>query len=210
MLAACRTLRGERGTLLEAILALEDGTVWRGRGFGAEAEVVGEVVFNTSMTGYQEIFTDPSYCGQIVTMTFPLMGNYGVNPEDFESAKPHLSGFVVKELPHRPSNFRATAALPDFPRQHHVIGIAAIDTRAPTRRIRIHGALRGVLSTEVTDEIKLVKMALDAAPMEGSNLVERVTPAKPGPWTQALWSPGDVHEPKTPAECHVVAIDCGI
>lgn len=191
-------------------LALEDGTVFTGAAFGAPGTRTGEVVFNTSMTGYQEIFTDPSYCGQIVTMTFPLIGNYGVNPQDFESTKPHLSGFVVKELPQRPSNYRATAALPEFLKQHGVIGISGIDTRGLTRRIRIHGALRGVLSTEVADEIKLVKMALDAAPMEGSNLVERVSPRQSGPWTQDLWTPDDVHEPSTPAECHVVAIDCGI
>src|SRR5213076_1458840 len=109
---------------MQAILALEDGRVFRGKGYGAKGECYGEVVFNTSMTGYQEIFTDPSYCGQIVTMTFPLIGNYGVNREDFESSQPFLSGFVIKELSPRPSNYRATAALEEFLAERHVIGLA--------------------------------------------------------------------------------------
>ena len=191
-------------------LALEDGCVFTGEAFGETGTMAGEVVFNTSMTGYQEIFTDPSYCGQIVTMTFPLIGNYGVNPEDFESKKPHLSGFVVKELPLRPSNYRATAALPEFLKEHGVIGIAGIDTRALTRRIRIHGALRGVISTEILDDVELVKRAADSESIVGANLVQRVSPEKAAQWTQPLWSLNEKQKPPPPADAHLVAIDCGI
>jgi len=200
-----------RETALICKLALEDGSVFTGSAFGATGTKAGEVVFNTSMTGYQEIFTDPSYCGQIVTMTFPLIGNYGVNPEDFESVKPFLSGFVVKELPRRPSNFRATSSLPDFLKLHGILGIAGVDTRALTRRIRIHGALRGILSTEVTDEAELVRMALAAQPMQGANLVQQVAPKSVGQWDQPLWALApDSHAITKGDGCHVVAIDCGI
>lgn len=132
-------------------LALEDGTVFTGVAFGATGTRTGEVVFNTAHTGYQEIFTDPSYCGQIVTMTFPLMGNYGVNLEDFESSRPFLSGFVVKEAAHIPSNYRATASLPEFLAQHGIIGLAGIDTRSLTRRIRVHG---GVARRDLDGDLK--------------------------------------------------------
>ncbi|MFO0838642.1 MAG: glutamine-hydrolyzing carbamoyl-phosphate synthase small subunit [Phycisphaerae bacterium] len=204
-------------------LGLEDGGVFVGQSFGAVGTRSGEVVFNTAMTGYQEVFTDPSYFGQIVTMTFPLIGNYGVNPDDFESAKLHLSGFVVRALPPRPSNFRATAALSDFLAQHGVVGLAGVDTRALTRRIRIHGALRGVLSTEVLDERELVRMARESPRMSGANLVPRVTTPGLRDWRQPLHlldERGGGPEPAlTPtadaatgdAEVpHVVAIDCGI
>lgn len=191
-------------------LALEDGTVFSGASFGATGTCTGEVVFNTSMTGYQEIFTDPSYCGQIVTMTFPLMGNYGVNREDFESTKPHLSGFAVKELPRRPSNYRASAGLPEFLKQHGVLGIAGIDTRALTRRIRIHGAMRGIISTEIADETELVRLAIQAPSMEGANLVDLVKPPSTGGWTGPLWSDSAAIQVPTVSSCHVVAIDCGI
>ena len=190
-------------------LALEDGSVFTGSSFGATGTLAGEVVFNTSMTGYQEIVTDPSYCGQIVTMTFPLIGNYGVNREDFESSSPHLSGLVVKELPVRPSNYRADISLGDFLAERNVIGLAGIDTRALTRRVRIHGALRGVLSTEIEDEVQLVKMASESLSMAGANLVKRVAPDKTEPWSQPLWQLGkgvDVVK----ADCRVVVIDCGV
>lgn len=190
-------------------LALEDGTVFSGRAFGAGGTKTGEVVFNTAHTGYQEIFTDPSYCGQIVVMTFPLIGNYGVNPEDFESARPHLSGFVVKEVAQRPSNFRSTQSLCDFLAQQGIIGLAGVDTRALTRRIRVHGALRGAISTEIASEIELVQLAASAAPMVGSNLVQAVMPPSFGEWSEPLWSPTHSPAPKT-ADVHVVAIDCGI
>lgn len=193
-------------------LALEDGAVFTGRAFGASGTRTGEVVFNTSHTGYQEIFSDPSYCGQIVVMTFPQIGNYGVNPQDLESAGPHLSGFVVKALPLRPSNYRATAGLPEYLAGHGIIGLANVDTRALTRRIRIHGALRGAISTEEMSDVELVRMAAASESMVGANLVGRVAPLRIGEWSQPLWQPEPVRVAAAPAggECHIVAIDCGI
>ncbi len=217
-----------------AKLALEDGTVFTGDAVGATGTRTGEVVFNTGLTGYQEVFTDPSYCGQIVTMTFPLQGNYGMNPEDFESIRPCLAGVVLRELPRRPSNFRATIGGPEFFAEHGIIGIVGIDTRALTRRIRVHGALRGVISTEVSHgvgpasrrtDVRLVELAQAAAPMAGANLVGAVTPAETRPWTESLWSPpthmGSAGVPPATVDrqsstvnrqftCHIVAIDCGI
>jgi len=132
---------------------LEDGTVFTGRAFGHDGTGEGEVVFNTSMTGYQEILTDPSYKGQIVTMTYPLIGNYGINRQDVESRQPHVAGFIVKELPPVYSNYRADMSLDQYLRQNHIIGIEGIDTRALTRKLRISGAMRGVLSTEIEDDL---------------------------------------------------------
>src|SRR5580700_7297407 len=135
-----------------AKLALEDGTVFTGRAFGASGTSEGEVVFNTSMTGYQEILTDPSYKGQIVTMTYPLIGNYGINRQDVESRKPHVAGFIIKELSPVFSNYRADMSLDQYLKDNRIIGIEGIDTRALTRRLRISGAMRGILSTEVKDD----------------------------------------------------------
>jgi len=191
-------------------LALEDGTVFTGVGFGASGTRTGEVVFNTSMTGYQEIFTDPSYCGQIVTMTFPLIGNYGVNCEDFESSQPFLSGFVIKELSPRPSNYRATAALEEFLAERNIIGLCGIDTRALTRRIRIHGALRGALSTEILDAMELVTLAAGSESMVGANLVPAVTSHSLHEWSESVWAPDRGSNGSKPATCHIVAMDCGI
>src|SRR5215204_7234824 len=126
---------------MNAILALEDGSIYRGQGFGAVASACGEVCFNTSMTGYQEILTDPSYKGQIVTMTYPLIGNYGVNRQDVESRQPHVAGFVIKELPPVYSNYRADMSLDEYLKQNRIIGIEGIDTRALTRKLRITGAM---------------------------------------------------------------------
>ena len=193
-----------------AKLALEDGTVFTGESVGAAGTRTGEVVFNTGMTGYQEVFTDPSYCGQIVTMTFPLQGNYGVNLEDFEAPQPHLSGVVLRSLPRRPSNYRATVGLPEFLAEHEIMGLVGVDTRALTRRIRVHGALRGALSTEVTSDLKLVELARESASMMGANLVERVTPRETGEWTQPLWRPPGQDAFVAAAGKHVVVIDCGI
>ncbi len=187
------------------LLALEDGTLFRGRAVGAAGTRTGEVVFNTSMTGYPEIFTDPSYCGQIVTMTFPLIGNYGLCPDDFESARPHLSGIVLKQPPRRPSNHRAELSLEEFLLRHEIVALADIDTRALTRRIRTCGALRGALSTEVSDPLRLVEIARRSAPMTGANLVGRVACAAPTPWPAPATRPAGVG-----GRCHIVAIDCGI
>ncbi len=191
-------------------LALESGFVFTGRSFGATGTQVGEAVFNTSLTGYQEIFTDPSYCGQIVTMTFPHIGNYGVNAQDFESLRPHLSGFVVKDLPRRPSNFRATGAIDDFLTEHNVIGICNVDTRAIARRIRSQGAVRAVLSTEVGDELELVRLAREAPHMTGANLVERVAATTERDWTERLAEEDSPSTKRRSETCHIVALDFGI
>src|SRR3979411_110162 len=139
-----------------AKLALEDGTVFTGTSIGADGEVDGEVCFNTSMTGYQEILTDPSYRGQIVAMTYPEIGNYGVNLEDVESAKPHLAGFVVRNISSVASNFRSDGELDEYLARSGIVGLSGIDTRSLVRRIRDRGALKGILSTEDLDEDSLV------------------------------------------------------
>lgn len=185
-------------------LALEDGTILTGQSFGAPGTCAGEVVFNTAMTGYQEVFTDPSYCGQIVTMTFPLIGNYGINAEDYESVRPFLSGVVVKELPRRPSNYRSVMPLAAFLQKLGIVGLCDVDTRALTRRIRTAGALRGVLSTEIADEIELVRLAQSSPMMSGANLIGQVAAPETRVWSEALDSAS------RPAPMHVVVIDCGI
>src|SRR6185503_16574559 len=142
---------------MKAILALEDGTIFHGEAFGAQASACGEVCFNTSMTGYQEILTDPSYKGQIVTMTYPLIGNYGVNLQDVESWRPHVSGFVVRELSPVVSNWRADFSLSEYLEKHGVPGIEGIDTRALTKKLRVRGALNGFITTEEHSEAEAVE-----------------------------------------------------
>ena len=132
---------------MEALLALEDGRTFRGKSFGADGEVSGEIVFNTSLTGYQEILTDPSYAGQVVVLTYPLIGNYGINSQDAESARPFAEGLVVREIVEIPSDWRQQSSLPDYLRQHNIVGISEIDTRALVRHIRTHGAMRCMIST---------------------------------------------------------------
>lgn len=132
---------------MKAILALEDGTIFYGSSFGAEGEIIGEIVFNTGMTGYQEVLTDPSYCGQIVTMTYPLIGNYGINIEDMESRKPQVKGFIAREVCNTPSNWRSIETLNDYLKKHNIIGIEGIDTRALTRILREKGTMKGIIST---------------------------------------------------------------
>src|SRR6188508_2258122 len=153
-----------------AKLALEDGTVFTGRAFGHAGTTEGEVVFNTSMTGYQEILTDPSYAGQIVTMTYPLIGNYGINRQDVESKKPHVAGFIVKELAPAYSNYRADTSLEQYLRQNNIVGIEGLDTRALVRKIRIKGAMNGVLSTEIVDDATLIDRAKKVRDMSGADL----------------------------------------
>jgi len=191
-----------------AKLALEDGTVFTGRAFGANGTTEGEVVFNTSMTGYQEILTDPSYKGQIVTMTYPLIGNYGINREDVESKRPHVAGFIVKELAPVYSNYRASLSLDEYLRENNIIGIQGIDTRALTRRLRITGSMRGILSTDILDDAQLVAKARGAAQMEGADWVQAVKPDKAYGWDedQGDWSQGTVERGDG---LHVVALDCG-
>jgi carbamoyl-phosphate synthase small subunit len=204
---------------LSAILALEDGRTWRGKGFGAEAEVVGEVVFNTSMTGYQEILTDPSYCGQIVTMTYPLIGNYGVNEEDIESRRVFAEGFIVRELSRTYSNWRAGESLDDYLKNAGVPGISDIDTRSLVRHIRERGSMRGCLSTQHSDEQLVVERARSAPEMIGSDLASVVTCGEPYVWTDdqsgAYGSPSLLHPKTTPdaessQRLHVVAYDFGL
>jgi carbamoyl-phosphate synthase small subunit len=205
-----------------AALALEDGTVFHGESFGAKGTVSGEVCFNTSMTGYQEILTDPSYRGQILTMTAPQIGNYGVNPADVESGKLQMAGFVVREASRIASNFTATGTLCDYLAQAGVVGIAGIDTRALVRRLRIRGAMTGVLSSEVLDDTRLVAMAKAAPPLVGRDLVAEVMPAARSEWVEPLdeWAvplpqpaEGGVMPQRPPVAAfskHVVALDYGM
>lgn len=159
---------------MQATLALEDGTIFQGHAFGATGEQWGEVVFNTGMTGYQEILTDPSYCGQIVVMTYPLIGNYGINREDFESKKSYVRGFVVYEECTQPSNWRASYRLADFLAREGIIGLSGVDTRALTRHLRNYGTMRGVISTLAADPQELVEKARLCPHLTGQELVPEV------------------------------------
>jgi carbamoyl-phosphate synthase small subunit len=174
---------------LNAKLALENGTVFEGEGFGSPGEVTGEVVFNTSMTGYQEIFTDPSYCGQIVTLTYPLIGNYGINREDLESGRPQVSGVIVRESSSVFSNFRAQMSLSDWLAEHGVIAIEGLDTRMLTRMLRTDGALRGVISTTDADDASLIRKATASPLMNGLDLATKVTCSSPYSWDETDTTP---------------------
>ena len=197
---------------MKALLALEDGTVYEGRSFGAPGERSGEVVFNTSMTGYQEILTDPSYKGQIVTMTYPLIGNYGINPDDVESSGPQVEAFVVKEHCPFPSNWRSRESLADYLKRHDIPGIEGIDTRDLTRHIRTRGAMRSVLSTEDLDPDSLVAKALASPGLVGRDLVREVTCPEPYHWTDGLHDvlKGGTGEPSRESRFRVAAYDFGI
>lgn len=166
-----------------AKLALENGTVFTGEHFGAEGETFGEVCFNTSLTGYQEILTDPSYAGQIVTMTYPLIGNYGVNPDDVESVKPQVSGFIVKEYFDFHSNWRANSSLGDWLKKNNILAIQGLDTRMLTKILRTQGAMRGVISTVDLDDASLVAKAKASPEMNGLDLAKKVTTAKQYRWS---------------------------
>ena len=166
----------------QALLVLEDGSVYRGNAFAGKGEVLGEVVFNTGMTGYQEILTDPSYKGQIVLMTCPLIGNTGINPEDMESAGIHLEGFIVREYESPPCNWRSRQDLKVFLEDHDKLGVEGIDTRALTRRIRLSGAMRGVLSTETEDVDRLLERVRSYPGLVGRDLVREVTSREPYQW----------------------------
>jgi len=198
-----------------AKLALSDGTVFTGTGFGAEGEVFGEVVFNTSMTGYQEILTDPSYCGQIVTMTYPQIGNYGVNAEDVESGGIACRAFIVRELCDAPSNYRSQQSLSDYLAQHNVIGLEGIDTRALVRRLRVRGVMTGVLSTTDLDDASLIAKAKHSPDLVGIDYVKEVMPSERKEWDTPLQELGrSLQRPagaiEAGKECHVVAIDYGM
>jgi carbamoyl-phosphate synthase small subunit len=203
-----------------ALLALEDGSTWPGTALGAIGERAGEVIFNTAMTGYQEVLTDPSYYGQIVVMTAPHIGNTGVNLEDEESAKPWLSGFVVRAASPRVSNWRATASLDEYLRGHGVVGITGVDTRALVRHIREAGALRGVICSADPDPQRLIDAARAAPSMEGLDLVPYVTCAEPyhwvagtGDWELGTGGGGTEQNSQSPIpnpQYHVVDFDFGI
>ena len=169
---------------MKAILALEDGSVFHGEGFGARASASGEVCFNTSMTGYQEILTDPSYKGQIVTMTYPLIGNYGVNEVDVESWRPHAAGFVIRELSPVVSNWRADFSLGDYLQKNGIPGIQGIDTRALTKKLRVRGAMNGFISTEKISATEAVKRAREFV-FVGVDYVQEVTHKKAFRWDEA-------------------------
>jgi carbamoyl-phosphate synthase small subunit len=175
---------------MKALLALADGTVFEGENFGAAGEASGEIVFNTSMTGYQEILTDPSYCGQLVAMTYPEIGNVGVNHEDVESWKPFVQGFIVKEYWERPSNWRAQKSLGVYLREHGIPGIHGIDTRALVRHIRTHGVQDGVISSVDLDPASLVAKARGLPGLIGRDLVKEVTCAAPYDWGEGPWKLG--------------------
>lgn len=182
---------------MTAILALEDGKIFRGESFGAQGESFGEVVFNTSMAGYQEILTDPSYKGQIVAMTYPLIGNYGVNENDAESCKPFAEGLVVKEYSKIASSWRSQKTLGEYLKENNILGIEGIDTRGLTLHIREAGAMKAVLSTVDFDEKRLVKKAQDSPSLVGIDLVKEVIPDKPYEWNKK-------------GKYKVVVLDCGV
>src|SRR5438876_2578970 len=167
---------------MKAILALEDGTVYHGEAFGARATACGEVCFNTSMTGYQEILTDPSYKGQIVAMTYPLIGNYGVNGQDVESWRPHLAGFVVRELSPVVSSWRADFALAEYLEKYAIPGLEGVDTRALTKRLRVRGALKSVISTEEISAGEATERARAWQGLLGVDYVKEVTHKEPFLW----------------------------
>jgi len=196
-----------------AKLALADGTIYTGTAFGAAGEIYGEVVFNTSMTGYQEILTDPSYCGQIVTMTYPLIGNYGVNPDDVESGGLSLRAFVVRELCRNPSNYRSHQSLDDYLRENGIIGIEGVDTRALVRRIRVHGAMTGVISTQDLDDASLIRKAQESPGLVGQDLVKEVMPTDTRDWPEPLHElgrPSSLSDYSETPDLHIVAIDYGM
>src|SRR5919204_1367320 len=169
---------------MQAILALEDGRIFRGKGYGAKAECYGEVVFNTSITGYQEIFTDPSYAGQIVVLTNPEIGNYGTNPEDNEADKPYIEGLVVREFSRVSSNWRSQQVAEEYLDRHRVPVISDIDTRALVRHLRDHGVMRGVISTSEFDPEKLIAKARSIPKMDGTDLARVVSTKQRYEWEQ--------------------------
>jgi len=198
-----------------ALLALEDGSIYRGWAFGATGTTMGEVVFNTGMTGYQEVMTDPSYCGQIVTFTYPELGNTGVNPEDEESVRPHIRGAIAKNVCDRPSSWRSTDSLGDYLKAHNITGIYGIDTRALTRKLRSAGAMNGIISSEVLDPDDLLRRLQALPSMEGLNLVKEVTTDKAYEWEEITaedwaFTALDPSESVEQKPLTVVALDFGI
>ena len=208
------TVSSAASTTRAAKLALEDGTVYTGVSIGAEGETDGEVCFNTSMTGYQEILTDPSYTGQLVTMTYPMIGNYGTTTADRENEVPQLAGFIVRESSRVSSNFRSEESFTDYLKRHNVVAIESIDTRALVRRLRSQGAMRGILSTTDLDDASLVAKAKASPGLVGRDLVQQVTAKELTAWNEPLsqWTRLD-GSGSSEAEAtgpHVVAFDFGM
>jgi carbamoyl-phosphate synthase small subunit len=209
---------------MKAILALEDGSLFHGQGFGAAASACGEVCFNTSMTGYQEILTDPSYKGQIVCMTYPLIGNYGVNLQDVESWRPHVGGFVIRELSPVVSNWRADSSLEQYLLNNGIPGIQGIDTRALTKKLRVRGALNGFISTEDMSDAEALSRAKNWPGLLGVDFVKQVTHPEPFVWDERDEQSGSfnllhgtseadarvIRDPLPPADIPIVAYDYGI
>ncbi len=198
---------------MRALIALEDGTYFEAESFTGEGEAVGEIVFNTSMSGYQELLTDPSYTGQIVTMTYPLIGNYGVNPDDMESSTIHPKAFLVKEYNDIPSNFRSTESLASFLQKNQILGVQGFDTRALVRHIRTAGAMKGIVSTKDLDVNSLVSRAKEWGGLVGRNMVKRVTCKQQYGWADNRPVPGsDFSTARCDAQNphRVVAFDFGL
>jgi len=195
---------------MKALIALEDGTLFEGESFTGPGETVGEIVFNTAMSGYQEVLTDPSYKGQIVTMTYPLIGNYGVNREDIESAGIQVEAFLVKEYNAIPSNFRATGTLADFLKNAGILGVQGIDTRALTRHIRVAGAMKGVVSTQDLDPRSLVAKAKAWQGLVGHDMVQAVSCREPYGWDGHAPKKGTAFTTAAPGDHKVVAMDFGL
>ncbi|NES64835.1 MAG: glutamine-hydrolyzing carbamoyl-phosphate synthase small subunit [Okeania sp. SIO2D1] len=196
-----------------ALLVLADGTTYQGFSFGAPGTTIGEVVFNTGMTGYQEVLTDPSYCGQIVTFTYPELGNTGVNPEDEESNEPQIKGAIARNICPRPSNWRSTQSLSEYLQEHKIPGIYGIDTRALTKKIRTLGAMNGAISTEILDPTELLEKVQSAPSMAGLNLVQEVTTKEVYQWsepTNAAWEFNTSVSGYSGEQYTVVAIDFGV
>lgn len=193
-----------------ALLVLEDGTVFRGTAIGAEGISVGEVVFNTSMTGYQEILTDPSYAEQMVTLTYPHIGNTGTNDEDEESGKIWAKGLIIRDLPLLASNFRNQRSLSQYLKDHHILGIADIDTRKLTRILREKGAQNGCLMAGDIDEAKALELARNFPGLAGMDLAKEVTVTETYQWTEGSWALGQGHSPAPESKFHVVAYDFGV
>jgi len=194
----------------QALLVLEDGSTFEGFAFAGEGETLGEVVFNTGMTGYQEVITDPSYKGQIVTMTYPLVGNYGINDEDMESSGIHLEGFIVKEYQSNPNNWRMKKSLKSFLEENGKIGLEGIDTRALTRRLRLSGSMKGIISTETKNISELLTKVRAYPGLIGRDLVREVSCQKPYLWKKGAPSPSKIPAKKPVRKLRVVVLDCGV
>ena len=193
-----------------AVLVLRDGRVFRGRALGAVGEASGEVIFNTAMSGYQEIITDPSYRGQIVAMTYPLIGNYGLNEEDVESRRPWVNGFIVKEASPTPSSWRGRVGLHDYLNANGIVGLQGIDTRALTRHLRDHGAQDGIVSSTGEDVASLIERVKALPSLVGRDLVREVTVDAPFTWREGPWDLLRGYQPAPAPTCRVIAFDAGM